>query len=526
MPGTATHPTTFQTRRKQLVTLTTWHITILVVLLLVAVAVATLSLLPFSRSSVLQSLREASDSQVQLSSFERFYFPSPGCVLKQVTFIHDPAQSRPLISIEKLTIRGSYFTAISKRLSQITLESLRIFIPPFGTTRPFHTTPSKIMTDEIIANSAELEFGLHDPNKLPLRFDIREASLRNVGWSGPLTYKVKIHNPEPPGEVTAAGKFGVWNRSDPGQTPLSGEYTFEQADLSVYEGIAGKLSSQGKFAGTLAHVDISGTTDTPDFEVKSSGHAVELKTQFNAYVDAVHGDTYLKQVNADFLKTHVVAEGSVAGSSDENGKVARIDLRASNARIEDFLHLFAEAKRPPMSGRLSAHVQAQISGGPQPFLRRIKLQGNFGIAAGAFSQPSTQEGVNKLSAGALGEKDMSDPETVLTDLKGQVRMQNGIGTFQDLSFGVPGAAARVDGTYDLMSHKIDLRGQMQVDSKISNSESGAKALLLKMMEPFFKKRKKGEIVPIRISGTYDHPTYGLDLKDKKADKVSPPQPAK
>jgi hypothetical protein len=492
----------------------------------VSIVVAVIGLGQFSESSVRQSLQEASDSRVQLGSFERFYFPFPGCVLKQVTFIHNPARSKPLIATEKLTIRGSYSGIFSKRLSQITMEGLRVSIPPFGTGLTFHTTPSKITTDEIIANGATLEFALHDPNRPPLRFDIREASLKNVGWSGPLTYAVKVHNPEPPGEVVAKGKFGVWNRSDPGQTPLSGEYKFEQADLSVYEGIAGKLSSQGTFAGILAHVDISGTTDTPDFEVKSGGHPVQLKTEFSAYVDAIHGDTYLKQVNADFLKTHVVAEGSVAGSPNGTGKIALLELRAGNARIEDFLRLFTQAKRPSMSGSLSAHVQAQIPGGPQPFLRRIKLQGNFGIAAGAFSQPSTQEGVNKLSAGARGEKDTTDPETVLSDLQGQVRTQNGIAKLQDLSFGVPGAAARVDGTYDLMSHKIDLRGQMQVESKISNTESGGKALLLKMMEPFFKKIKKGEIVPIRISGTYDHPSYGLDLKDKKADRVSPPQPAK
>ncbi len=78
------------------------------------------------------------------------------------------------------------------------------------------------------------------------------------------------------------------------------------------------------------------------------------------------------------------------------------------------------------------------------------------------------------------------------------------------------------GTYNLISHKIDLRGQMQVDSKISNTTSGAKALLLKVMEPFFKKRHKGEVVPVRISGTYEHPTYGLDLNDKSAQNVPPP----
>jgi hypothetical protein len=78
------------------------------------------------------------------------------------------------------------------------------------------------------------------------------------------------------------------------------------------------------------------------------------------------------------------------------------------------------------------------------------------------------------------------------------------------------------GTYDLINHKIDLRGQLKVDTKISNTTSGAKAFLLKMMEPFFKKRRRGEIVPVRISGTYEHPTFGLDLNDKKAQKVPEP----
>jgi hypothetical protein len=36
--------------------------------------------------------------------------------------------------------------------------------------------------------------------------------------------------------------------------------------------------------------------------------------------------------------------------------------------------------------------------------------------------------------------------------------------------------------------------------------------------------KKGEIVPVRISGTYDHPSFGLDQDDKKAQKVQPPHP--
>jgi hypothetical protein len=334
---------------------------------------------------------------------------------------------------------------------------------------------------------------------------------------------MKVHNPEPPGEVSVEGKFGVWNRSDPGQTTISGAYTFEHADLSVYRGIAGILSSTGKFQGDLGHIDISGATDTPDFEVKSGRHPVRLTTEFSAYVDATHGDTFLKHVSANFRKTHIEAEGSIAKPSGGHGKTALIDLRSSGARIEDLLRLFVKADRAPMSGSVTLKARAEIPPGKERFLEKVKLRGNFGIAEGTFSKASTQEDVNKLSAGARGEKEPADPETVLTDLTGQLNLLGGTATFSDLSFGVPGAAARMHGTYNLLDHKIDLHGQMQVDSKISNTESGAKALLLKVMEPFFKKKKKGEVVPIRISGTYEHPSFGLDLNDKKAQTV--PEPA-
>jgi len=227
-------------------------------------------------------------------------------------------------------------------------------------------------------------------------------------------------------------------------------------------------------------------------------------------------------VDAHFLKTHIVAQGSIAKSPNGKGKTALIDLTSSNARIENILQLFVKVDRAPISGSVTLRAKAEIPPGHRRFLEKVKLRGSFGIGAGIFSKPSTQEGVNELSAGARGEKDSADPETVLTDLTGQAVLEEGTAKFSDLSFGVPGAAARMHGTYNLISHKIDLRGQMQVDSKISNTTSGAKALLLKVMEPFFKKRHNGEVVPVRISGTYEHPTYGLDLNDKTAQEVPPP----
>jgi hypothetical protein len=60
-----------------------------------------------------------------------------------------------------------------------------------------------------------------------------------------------------------------------------------------------------------------------------------------------------------------------------------------------------------------------------------------------------------------------------------------------------------------------------VDTKISNTTTGAKAILLKMMDPFFKKKPKGEVLPVRITGTYEHPSFGLDFYDKDGQKRLP-----
>jgi hypothetical protein len=521
--STATPPSKPDTRPSA------WWPSRIVILIVLAVGVLVCAIAlgmsrwwPFGQASVLQNLREAGDSQVQVRSFRETYFPSPGCILEGVAFIHGPADSKPLITVEKLTIRGSYSSLLSRHISQIRAEGLRVLIPPFGTGTAFHTSRSKITIDEIIADGSAIEFALHDPGKEPLRFDVHNALLKNVGWSGPLRYQVNVHNPEPPGEVTAEGKFGVWNENDAGETPISGNYKFAQADLSVYGGIAGTLSSTGKFEGKLAHINIAGRTDTPDFEVKSSGHPMRLTSEFSAYVDATRGDTFLKRVAADFRKTHIVAKASIATSPDGKGKTALIDLSSSHARIEDLLELFVRANHAPMSGSVTLLAKAEIPPGEEPFLKKLKMSGAFGVADGTFSDSSTQQDVDKLSAGAHGEKNHEDPETVLTALKGQVNLVGAKANFSDLSFGVPGAAARMHGTYGLISHKVDLHGHMRVDTKISNTTDGTKAFLLKVMNPFFKKKPKGEIIPVKISGTYEHPSFGLDVLDDKNSKQAPP----
>ena len=78
-----------------------------------------------------------------------------------------------------------------------------------------------------------------------------------------MKFEAELTNAKPPGEIRSSGTFGPWDRAEPGGTPVSGKYTFRDADLSVFKGIAGKLSSDGNYKGALGHIDVAGTADVP-----------------------------------------------------------------------------------------------------------------------------------------------------------------------------------------------------------------------------------------------------------------------
>jgi hypothetical protein len=468
---------------------------------------------PFSEESIAQRLSEASDSSISVHSFRRSYFPFPGCVLDGVVFRRG-SRNRTFISIDKLVVQGSYFQLLRRHVPRIIANGAHIFVAPAGQEQPFNTKDSNSVVEELLVHDSVVDFLTDNPRKAPARFLVHEASFHDLKFGNPFTYNIKAHNPNPPGEIAIHGKIGTLKHGRTGETPVSGEYTFEHADLSVYHGIAGMLSSTGKFNGTLGHMDVSGATEVPNFTVESSGHTVRLGTNFDAYVDATRGDTFLRHVEAQWGHTLVEARGSVA--SGDGRKVGRFDFSVQQGRIEDLLILFVKEERSPMSGPIALKAHAEIPPGKEEFLTKITMSGTFDIERGRFTKPRTQNDLDQLSAGARGEN-KEDAERVLTNLNGEVNLEDGIAQFSHIGFDVPGAAANLHGKYNIVNHRVDLHGQMKVDTRISKTTSGVKSFLLKILDPFFfKKRRRGELVPVHVMGTYEHPDFGLDLK--KPDK--------
>ncbi len=78
-----------------------------------------------------------------------------------------------------------------------------------------------------------------------------------------MRYDADLTIPKPPGTVKSSGNFGPWTCAEPGDTPLQGNYTFDNADLGIFAAIAGTLSSKGTFDGSLNSVNVRGTTYVP-----------------------------------------------------------------------------------------------------------------------------------------------------------------------------------------------------------------------------------------------------------------------
>jgi hypothetical protein len=475
---------------------------------------------PFTRQAVVRELEAASLTKVDIGTYHGTYFPRPGCVLEHVTFRHNPRLGTPpLITVERLRIEGSFSGLFRRQVKGVHAEGMRLLIPPPDGDEHFKTPKrSAFMINELIADGAILEVASRQSGQPPLKFVFQRFALYDVGSNGPASFQAKFSNPEPPGEIITNGTFGPWSETDVGKTAVAGEYLFQQADLGVFPGIAGLLSSSGKFSGVLNHIEVQGLTDTPSFTVTSSSHQVQLQTKFHAVVNGENGDTFLQDVAATFGKTTVSSVGSVAGRPGQSGKTASFELAVNEGRIQDLLLLFARSKRAPMSGIVGFHTKVDIPPGDRPFLAKVKLQGDFGINAGSFAKGETQNGVNRLSDSSLRAgnhqstpKDEDSPETVLSDLKGHVELDNGTARLSNLSFSVPGALAQMHGTYNLISEKIDLHGTLEMHSEPSDATQGIKAVMLRVLDPFFKKKPIGYVMPVEITGTYSHPSFGLDL---------------
>lgn len=388
-------------------------------------------------------------------------------------------------------------------------------------------TKMSIVVDKIVCEDTQLIVNTYKPGKAPLDFEISRLNMKDVGPGQPMPFEATLVNPKPVGNIQSQGTFGPFSEDAPRETPVNGDYSFTHANLGTLKGIAGILSSTGKYRGTLGKIEVSGVTDTPDFRVATSGHPVALHTDFRAIVDGTDGDTYLEPVKARFLHSSLTANGKVVRVQNPSGHDIELNVVLDNARIEDLLQLGVKTDPPVMSGEVQMKTKMSLVPGPADVTDRLKLNGSFKIPAGLFSNEKIQDRIDSLSLRSQGEPKLAQEHaggSVPSDLDGSFVLDQGLFTFSLLQFAVPGTHANVSGQYSLDGNTFDFHGKLRLDAKLSQMMTGWKSILLKPVDPFFSKHGAGTEVPFKVTGTRSEPHFGLDL-GQKADATPAANPA-
>jgi hypothetical protein len=327
-------------------------------------------------------------------------------------------------------------------------------------------------------------------------------------------FEATLTNGVPPGEIQVKGGFGPWDRVEPGDTPLDGSFNFEKADLGVFKGISGTLASHGYFGGTLDQLEANGETDTPDFRIETGGHPFALHVKYKALIDGTNGDTHLQNIDAWFLNSYLHAVGAVLDApKGQHGRSVSLDVAMDKSRIEDIMKMAVKASTPPMTGALKLKTKFLLPPGDQDVVDRLRLDGEFAIAHATFTSYDVQGKIEELSKRARARTAADAKDRVVSNFQGKFKLADGQLVLPDLTFEVPGAKVQLAGTYALEAEALAFKGQLLLDAKISETVTGVKSVLLKVVDPLFKQKDgSGSAIPIKISGSRNQPAFGLDVK--------------
>jgi len=432
----------------------------------------------------------------------------------------------PLISLGHFAFHANLAGLFLKpmHVSTVYVDHMAINIPPRevraqGAEHERHLGKIKIVVDEIVCDDSVLIIGTAKPDKDPKNFELGHIVMRNVGPNAPWNYDATLVNAIPHGDIHATGTFGPWVNESPGDSTVTGKYTFEHADLNTIKGIGGMLSSVGEFKGQLNRIEVDGTTETPDFSLDTANHKMPLHTKFHAIVDGTSGDTYLQPVDARLGGSDFTCKGTVINVKGK-GHIIDLDVNVPNGRIQDFLKLAVKTQPVVMTGRLGMRTKLRIRPGKESVSQRIGLNGRFALREIHFTNPEIQDKVDMLSLRAQGDPKDAKPgaEDVISHMTGKFQMSNGKLALQDLVYTLPGATVNLAGVYTLDGKQFDFTGKVRTDAKLSQMVSSRwKSLGLKAVDPFFHKHGAGAEIPVKVTGTNTAPKFGLDLhhKDKQ-----------
>ncbi|HWG20853.1 MAG TPA: hypothetical protein VG225_10005 [Terracidiphilus sp.] len=473
---------------------------------------------PYRYREVKPLLEDVFGSQVAIAHYHRTYFPNPGFIATGLTLRRKSAPDQPPIgTVQTLFVQGHWIDLIlfRRRVELVDMTAVHMVLPPPGSRAAQEDFPAGSTADFGGPDTPIARLEIHDSVLDILRtgggrfsFPVRLLHIENMRKGRALTYSVDMDNAIPHGRIRASGYFGPLNANSPGNTPLEGQFVFNQINLNEVGELHGTMASSGKFSGRLDTIHASAQTQTPDFAVKD-GQSTPISGSIDCTINGLNGDVVYHSMEARSGDTLVHAAGSTTGNS---GKSTSLDISVTRGRAQDILRPFLH-RDVPIAGPVGLHAHTYLSPTRQggSFLERLRVEGGFDIPAERITNRSTEKSLSAFSERANGgkapnpDKEPSYPvPDAISSLAGPATIRNAIVTTHDLTFTVAGAQASLDGTFNLHTRAVHLTGKLATHADLSHDATGFKSFLLKPLAPFFRRKKAGAVIPIAVTGQPGH----------------------
>ncbi len=481
---------------------------------------------PILKGRIIETLSTRFDSRVELDNLDvsigrGLEIGGEGLRIFPPDAVVAAGATQPLIAVRQFHFHSGVMGLFLKpmHVSAVSVNALDINIPPrqMRSQAPKrsgkHHGKMKIVVEEIICDNSRLVIGTANPGKDPKNFILQHIELHDVGPKAPWRYNATLVNAVPRGEINAAGTFGPWQTESPGDSSVSGRYTFERVDLNTIKGLGGILSSIGHFEGQMDRINVHGTTRTPDFSLDTANHPVPLETKFQAVVDGTSGDTYLHAVDAKLAESSFTVRGAVISIKGKGHRV-ELDTDIPAGRIQDFLSLAVKTQPPVLTGVIQTKTKIIIEPGKESVTRKLQASGSFHLRTIHFTNPKVQDKVDMLSLRARGEPEKAKPgaEDVNSVMQGDFNIAGGKIAFSQITYTLPGAQVNLAGVYSMDGQQFDFSGKVMTRATLRHMvASWWKSWLLTPISPFFKKDGAGAEIPFKISGTRSEPKFALNL---------------
>jgi hypothetical protein len=508
------------------------HIVIVGVGALLAIAVVYISAnWPYRHRKIRPMLEDVLTSDVTFSKYHRIYFPHPGFVATGVTIRRKtaPPGLAPLGQIDTMVVEGTWTDLIllRQRVELIDITGFHIMVPAIGSKESKQSFPSgsgkefsgpDTMIARLMVHKSLLE--IMREHDRPLLFPIKQVEIRNLHKGEALTYAVDMQNPIPTGHILARGSMGPIQGKEFIATPVSGNFAFTQVNLHDVGEISGGMDARGIFKGTLRSMEVETQAQVPNFAV-TEGRATQVTGSMQATLAGTNGDLDIHAIDLNVRKTHIHAVGSIKGDA----KATNLDISVDSGRAEDLLRPFIH-REVPIVGPVALKCHAYLGPPGNGFMEKLRLTGSFDVPAEKITDQKTEKNLSAFSQRAQGKEKPNtgvvpnpkapDAETdALSSLQGPTKVENGVVQTSGLMFKVPGASAKLGGTFRFHDQAVHLTGTLKMETDISHTSTGFKSFLLKPLAPFFKRKHAGAVIPIAVTGLPGHYKVSQDIGHHK-----------